>query len=300
MKKALTTLLFSNSFYGLSAVALAMESNLVSGLPLNAPWLYIILFAGTVVFYSFSYNYDPHPLPGNQRAQWIKKNKTSFILFQILLILVAIVSGFMYWTALPPLKLSQYAGLIIMLAIFPLMGMLYYGIGFPGLLNIKLRQFGWFKPFIIGAVWAGCVSFMPWLMLEWEQGRFHLPKESVILLWIHNWMFISVLAILFDIKDYAADHNQSLKTFVVRVGLRKVIFSIVIPMSIIGFMALWLVLGIKSYQSPAIFFLLLPILLIIWVAFSMQKRRPVRWYLLVIDGLMPIKAICGMIASYWL
>ena len=300
MKKALSTILFSNSFYGIAAVLLAIESNLVSGLSLNTPWLYVILFAGTVVFYSLSYNYDPHPHPGNRRATWIKKNKVPFIRFQYFLMFIALLSAIIYVVQLPPLHALQYLQLMLLLSLFPLLGLLYYGIGFPGLFSIKLRRFGWYKPFIIGAVWAGCVSFMPWLMNQWEKGFVQLPGKSVLFLWMHNWMFISVLAILFDIKDYAADHNQSLKTFVVRVGLKKLIYRIVIPLSLAGFAALWLVLEVRQISVPAILLLLLPILLIIRVSFGLRKKRPVQWYLLVIDGLMPLKALCGILASLWI
>jgi 4-hydroxybenzoate polyprenyltransferase len=300
MKKVIETLLFSNSFYGIAAVLLAIESNLLSGLSLNHPALYILLFSGTVVFYSFSYNYDPKPLPGNQRTLWIKRNKKAFIQFQLLLIVISVIAALWYYKSLIALPPRQLISIFLLLSVFPLLGMLYYGIAFPGLFNIKLRQFGWFKPFIIGAVWAGCISFMPWLMKQWENGGFVLPTSRIIFLWLHNFMFISVLAILFDVKDYAADHNHALKTFVVRVGLKKVILGIVLPLAAIGFFCLWMVLGLKSMASPAIIFLSIPILALAWVALNMNKKRPIKWYLFVIDGLMPLKAVCGIIAGVWI
>jgi 4-hydroxybenzoate polyprenyltransferase len=266
---------------------------------LNHPALYILLFSGTVVFYSFSYHYDPKPLPGNQRALWIKRNKKAFIQFQLLLIVISVIAALWYYKSLIALPPRQLISIFLLHSVFPLLGMLYYGIAFPGLFNIKLRQFGWFKPFIIGAVWAGCISFMPWLMKQWENGGFVYPNSGIVFLWLHNFMFISVLAILFDVKDYAADHNHALKTFVVRVGLKKVILGIVLPLAAIGFFCLWMVLGLKSMASPAIIFLSIPILALAWVALNMNKKRPIKWYLFVIDGLMPLKAICGILASYW-
>ncbi len=297
MKKVFAILLFSYSFYGFSAVALAVECNLLSGLPLNEPWLYVILFAGTVLFYSFSYQYDPRPLPDNQRSQWIRRNRKEFMGFQPLLILIAILSGLTYLVQLPVLQTYQYFEVGILLALFPLLGMLYYGIAFPGLFRIRLRQFGWFKPFIIGLVWAGCVSFMPWLMKQWENNGFQIPSKGIMFLWLHNAMFISVIAILFDIKDYAADHNQALKTFVVRVGLRRVIFSVVLPLNLTGITALLLVHQTLNIQLPGLVLLIVPMLLLLFVAFSLQKKRSVTWYLLIIDGLMPVKALFGIGAA---
>jgi hypothetical protein len=294
MKKAIDTLLFSNSFYGIAAVLLAIESNLLSGFALNHPALYILLFSGTVVFYSFSYKYDPKPSPGNQRARWIKQNKKFFLYFQILLLIITVPAAVWYYQSLVSLTAVQFFTITLLLVVFPLVGMFYYGIAFPGLFKLKLRQFGWFKPFIIGAVWAGCISFMPWLMKQWENGSLVMPTTAILYIWLHNFMFISVLAILFDVKDYAADHNHALKTFVVRVGLKKVILSIVLPLATMGFVFLWMVLGLKSIASPAIIFLSLPILALAWVALNMNKKHPIKWYLIVIDGLMPLKAVCGI------
>jgi 4-hydroxybenzoate polyprenyltransferase len=106
-------------------------------------------------------------------------------------------------------------------------------------------------------------------------------------------MFISVLGIMFDIKDYAADHNRQLKTFVVHLGLRKTIFYILLPLCGIG-------LGTFLFYAFAHHFLLLrivfntiPFILLIFVAYSMSKRKSILYYLAVIDGLMLVKAICG-------
>jgi hypothetical protein len=54
MRKAIHIFLFSNSMYGVAAVLLAMEHNLLCGLPLNHTLFYVILFCGTVAFYLYS------------------------------------------------------------------------------------------------------------------------------------------------------------------------------------------------------------------------------------------------------
>ena len=52
-------------------------------------------------------------------------------------------------------------------------------------------------------------------------------------------MFTTVIAIMFDIKDYAADHNLRLKTLIVRFGLRKSIYYVLLPFIGIGMIALF-------------------------------------------------------------
>jgi hypothetical protein len=35
------------------------------------------------------------------------------------------------------------------------------------------------------------------------------------------------------------------------------------------------------------------------VAYSLSRRRPIIYYLVIIDGLMLVKAICGSVAMIW-
>lgn len=296
MKKALDAILFSNSFYGITAVALAVENNLVLQMPLNYTLFYLLLFCATVAFYTLSYRHDPHPLKGNKRAVWIHENRNQLTRFQYLLTLMILGGGIYYVYLLPPVPLNQLLEYCLLLIIFPLLGFLYYGISFPGFHSIRLRSFGWFKPFIIGAVWAGTVSFIPWLLYHWMHKMVPNPGLPFIFFGLHNWMFISVLAILFDIKDYAADHNSSLKTFVVRKGLRYVIYTIVLPLILLGTSVLVIFFLVEGTSPVSIAFSLVPMFLLGWVALSLSKRRPITWYLLVIDGLMLVKAICGIAA----
>ncbi len=297
MKKPLEAIFYSNSFYGITAVALAIENNMVLHMPLNYGLFYLLLFCGTVAFYMLSYHYDPHPHTSNKRAIWIRDHKKQLTAYQYLLFLTIIVGGIFYWIRLPSIPFAELMRVGLLLSLFPVLGFLYYGISFPGIFKIQLRSLGWFKPFIIGAVWAGCVSFIPWTMYHWKHQLSLTPDWSFIFFGLHNWMFISVLAILFDIKDYAADHNQSLKTFVVRKGLRNVIYTIVLPLTFIGISVLSIFFTIEETKLFSIALFLVPMGLLCRVALSLAKRRPVIWYLLVIDGLMLLKALCGMAAG---
>jgi len=109
-------------------------------------------------------------------------------------------------------------------------------------------------------------------------------------------MFISLLAVLFDIKDYAADHNKKLKTFVVRIGLRKTIFYIIIPLTLVGFIAFIAFAYLLHFHTLRIIVNSIPFILLIAVAWSMQRRKSILYYLVVIDGLMLVKALCGITA----
>ena len=108
-------------------------------------------------------------------------------------------------------------------------------------------------------------------------------------------MFCTVNAIMFDIKDYAIDANLELKTFVVRIGIRKTIFYILLPLLSIGVISLLIFAYVRNFPAIRVVFNLLPFLLTMLVAFSMHHRHRILYYLIVIDGLIFVKAICGII-----
>jgi hypothetical protein len=102
---------------------------------------------------------------------------------------------------------------------------------------------------------------------------------------------------MFDFKDYATDYNQYLKTFVVSFGLRKTIFYILIPLIILGFLSFLLVTNYRHFTFIKIAINSIPFILLTAVSFSLTKRKSIFYYLIVIDGLMLVKAICGIVAN---
>lgn len=289
--------LFSNLFYGLAAVLLAMEYHLVMQLPLLSPAFYVALGAATTVFYLFSYTYDPHPMPHNKRAIFLQHNRRLLNYLALALLLAALAAGILFYRGLPALPASHAWLIVPGIVVFPLLGLLYYGISFPGVFAVRLRSLGWLKPFLIAAVWMGCTNIVPWLLSGWQVGRVIVPTQTMLFCWLHNWMFIAVLCILFDIKDYEADHNQKLKTFVVQHGIDKTLHHIVFPLIGAGITALLLMGITEDYSVAAVIVLLLPLLLLGWVSSHLQQPKSIGFYLLVIDGLMPVKALAGMLAA---
>jgi hypothetical protein len=100
---------------------------------------------------------------------------------------------------------------------------------------------------------------------------------------------------MFDIKDYAADYNHRIKTFVVQMGLRKTIYYILMPLCVLGLFSYILFVTIHHFPFTRIVFNTVPFLLLLLVAYSLQRRKPILYYLAVIDGLMLVKAGCGIL-----
>jgi hypothetical protein len=160
---------------------------------------------------------------------------------------------------------------------------------------MPLRQYGWIKPFIIGFVWAAIATLYPLIFLRIEQPQVVITHHFFTFwFFIKNWMFISILAIMFDIKDYADDSNQQIKTFVVKMGLRKTIFYIIIPLTVIGLSAFLIFAVLNHFRLLRIACNFIPFFLLLRVAYSLQNRHSILYYFVIIDGLMLIKAICGI------
>jgi len=285
---------FINYFYGLCAVGLSIESCLQQSAPLNSFAYYLVVFAATVLYYTYAHADDSTPNAKNERSRWYERNKRVVSYSQIIFTLAFVLAMFFFLKELPIqlFKMSYYYWCIF--SIFPIVAALYYGIqSSPSLHKYNLRDTSWLKPFFIGFVWAGAVSVYPVLFADLAKGAIYQLTFFKILLFIKNFMFITVLCIMFDIKDYAADHNRKLKTFVVRVGLRKTIFYILLPLCSIGFGTFLIYAFTHHFPFVRIVFNAIPFILLIFVAYSMSKRKSIIYYLAVIDGLMLVKAICG-------
>ena len=288
-------LFFGNYFYGFCAIGLSMEASLQQRSPLNSIPYYILAFCVTVLYYTHAYIVEPTTNPSNKRSVWYGEKKPFIIRSQGFLTIVCAVTA-VYWLYINLPHLKHMNGLqVFLLLIFPLAAALYYGSSKPSSANYSLRNNGWLKPFVIGFVWAGLVTVYPVLFSSIELDMHYFAEFLNILLFIKNFMFISMLCIMFDIKDYASDHNRRLKTFVVQIGLRRTIFSILIPLSVIGLGTFLIFATYRQFPLFRILINTIPFILLIIVAYSMHRRKSILYYLAIIDGLMLAKAFCGIL-----
>ena len=183
---------------------------------------------------------------------------------------------------------------LLTLLVFPFVGFAYYGIR-----GASLRRVGWLKPFALGFVWAGVVTVYPVVVRVALDGSTMPDMGSTARLFLKNMMFIAVLAVLFDIKDHASDHRNALRTIVVQRGLRTTLFRIVLPLTVLGVLS-FLYYGATHGFSPMKLVLnTVPFIALLAVIRALRKRRTVLYYLAVVDGLMLLKAMCGIAAMRW-
>lgn len=289
---------FANYFVGLLAVALSVETAFQLNLPPNSPAYYLLVFSATVMYYTKAYAVPVSEITStNPRTEWYRLHHGFIRVSQLVFLVVSIGAGF--WLLKKDFSEILRLPFIywLLLSAIPLAAILYYGLLPKSIISLNLRNTGWLKAFVIGFVWAGSVNLFPVAMVHIERGI--SVAEPVFMLWlfIKNWMFCTVNAIMFDMKDYEDDANIELKTFAVRMGLRNTISYVLVPLLSIGLLSLLIFAVSRGFNVLTILLNLVPFLCLLLVAFSLHKPRPILYYLVVIDGLLLVKAICGITGS---
>lgn len=290
-------LFFSNIFYGICTVALSIETSFQQQLPLSNIYFYILLFCLCTYYYIVAYaNQQNRPsIHANERSHWYYQHQEIISYTQIGFL---VLGGFSFFQLLikESFSFSSIEGRTwLFMLVFPILAVLYYGTEIPGKGFVSLRKWGLFKPFLIGLIWAGTVSILPIFYHDITHSSNSVFTLTTAFLLLKNWLYISVLCILFDIKDYASDYNFQLKTFIVRLGLRKTLSWVIIPMAISGWMFFFSIAIINHFPPLRILFNSIPFVLLIIVSHTMYQRKSILYYLAIIDGLMLVKAIFGII-----
>ncbi len=296
--KVIRFIFFGNYFIGILAVALTIEATLQLGVPFNSLAYYGLIFCAPIVYYTHAYMGALRlTRSSNPRVAWYIKHQQFLRWSQWVLSLASIgiftflfATNFQHILQLPP-------GYWIMVLSILGVAFLYYGLLPSYFFNLNLRNTGWLKPFIIGFIWACTANVLPLILLKIESG-IGFPTDILWLwLFVKNWMFCTVNAIMFDIKDYAIDANKELKTFVVRIGIRRTILYILIPLLFIGMLSLIVFTSYEQFPLLTVIINLIPFVLTLLVAYSMQHKRQILYYLIVIDGLILVKALCGIMGA---
>lgn len=286
---------FGNYFYGCCVVALSLESSIQQGIVTNSIFYYFSVFCSTVVYYTYAYQGQDLPIIMNERVLWYRIHSKQIRTSQLFLSCLLLISTFLFFTKLTIHWLDISFITWISIFIFPIVAILYYGSELTSGKHFNIRKYGWLKPFVIGFVWSGIVTVYPSIAATIEQNSIFYFTLLKGLLFTKNFLFISALCIMFDIKDYADDYNKQLKTFVVRVGLRNTIFYVLSPISILGLTMFLTYSMILNFTLWRILLNTIPFALLLLVAYSMYQRKSILYYLTVIDGLMLVKALCGIL-----
>lgn len=294
--KLIRFIFFGNYFVGLIAVALSLETAFQLHTPFNSPVFYALVFIFTVLYYTHAYRGAFNAkTASNPRTNWYRTHYLFVTVSQWVLFAAAVILGswMLLYNRQGILHLPGYYWLTFVVLL--LAGLSYYGLVPGRFFRLNLRNTGLLKAFVIGLVWACWVNLVPLIALRAEKNIIITDTSLLMFVFIKNWMFCTANAIMFDIKDYADDSNRELKTFVVRFGLRKTIFYTLFPLLIVCLAAGLTFANYRHFQWQTMLFNIIPFISLLFVAYSLHNRKPILYYLIVIDGLLLVKACCGII-----
>jgi 4-hydroxybenzoate polyprenyltransferase len=286
---------FGNYFYAVCMVALCQASFTQLG-HRQIPFLFLVLAAAaTVYYYNHSYLLESNDKVSNQRNIWVAAHADRIKKIQWILLAFLFVGGcYQLYALLPGIQILSVQD-ILYCALLALGSFLYYfdTKKYP---KLNLRSYGIAKPFVIGSIWAGVGVYAPYLFLKLS-GWQYASMTHVPILYLSNALFISMLAVLFDIKDYETDANKQMKTWVVRMGQTKTINWLLIPISTLILIATLRYAFLHHFTGYQILLNTIPLILLISVSYQMHQRKSILYYLAIIDGLIVVKAACGIIAT---
>ncbi|MCW3112200.1 MAG: hypothetical protein JWR18_596 [Segetibacter sp.] len=294
MNKFISVFFYGNIYLGICAVALCVETNLINNLSLNIFPFYLLIFLCTIIYYTMIYVRSVKSKNFNERSAWYFNNlPTIKASLKISLVLTGLFLAFLLFANRQWLFLLSPVQLLLVLAV-PIAAAWYTFT--PRVFRlVKIRQVGWIKPFIVGLTWAGWVTLYP--LIAWQvqmKQTFNHAPFSLVLQFFLNFLFFSINAIIFDIKDFRTDSHYHLKTYPVIFGVKNTIRFIVVPLTLLN-LALFFLFQLQqdfSFLQSVIQFI--PYLLLLFIIATYRQGRTVLYYLAAVDGLVFLKAFCGI------
>ena len=284
-------LLWSNHFYGIAASLLTIETTMLILNQLPSFFLVAFIYIGTLVYYTYAYFNETSTGLYNERSNWYQSNKGYLRIRQVFLILLCFGIG-VFKLQLIEIFILLPIGLKIILCIAVLVTLLYY-YAHKIFKRVNLRNKGLLKSMSIAWVWVVVCFILPIVIKS--QGKYNFSAHYALLHLLQLYLFILILAILFDIKDINRDNDENIKTLVAKYGIQSTINRFIFPLTLFYLGVSFFL--IFSVHAPYIFLInpILIALLIYLVSYLVQKRKSIHENILFIDGLILIKALTGIL-----
>jgi len=276
LRNLLDTLLFSNVFIAMCAVAQAMLTYRVLAIPVNGRVL-LILGCATLALYNFSMilarPQDPAASP-YRRVRWVFRHERSLWGWTGVALLLLSVLG-------TGLHLLSFA----LLALMGLMGLAYNLpfiriAGSPRLTG--LRQITGIKLFYIGMMWAMSVVLLP--VAEAYQNGFPVAWAAALKWMTCVLMFVVAITIPFDVRDIYQDRHYGLKTIPILIGERK---AHALAASLLLVHAAWT--GLSDYPAGIRLGLSgISLLCLACIVFPLARKNEY-YYFLLLDGMLMLQ-----------
>lgn len=287
-------ILWSNHFYGICSTLLAVEASLYLLNKIPSISILTIIYLVTVFFYTHAYLNETEDGIYEQRSRWYRNNKKIIIASQFFYLILIFYIGVFKLQLIQ--LLSQASFSIQFLIVFSiLIAYSYYRPVKKGSWAIQIRNQGLLKTASIAWSWLMACVFAPVFMINSPSAMNDYVKGPIALYGAQFFIFILILALLFDIKDLNRDKEELVQTIIVKYGIKATIQQLVFPLLLIY---LILSLVINYYFHPHPLYVLsqcLILLMVFLVAYHIEKVQSIHYNILCIDGLMIAKAGIGII-----
>jgi 4-hydroxybenzoate polyprenyltransferase len=289
-------LLWSNHFYGIAAGLMSIEMVLTIFNKPPSIFLVVCIYLSTIVYYTYAYFDEIETGIYNERSQWYLQNKGYLKIRQVVLILLCLYLAFfklplidVFYSTTTSIKIILLLTLIISF---------FYARGHVILKNIQIRNKGFLKCLSIAWVWVVVGGIAPLVMASGGQVEWNPFSNYIFMQLLQLFVFILILAILFDIKDLNRDQDEKVKTLVAKYGIKPTIYKFILPLVLLY---IWVSLFLFFRLEQPLVYLIFPFLiafLLILVTYLVQKRTAIHENILLIDGLIIAKALIGIVL-FW-
>lgn len=267
-------LLFSNAFMALCAVAQALVTFLLLDVKPVFPVL-AILFLSTLCIYNFSILLSRPKFPAQspfKRVRWFFGCYRWMV--GITIASAILLLPLFFWVS------NQSKLLLVCLAV------LSFGYGLPvfsiGNQKFGLRNIPGLKLLLIGATWALSVVLLPVFEAE-HLYHIKITDADILLLSAKRFLFITAMAIPFDIRDLFQDHKLGLKTIPVVFGEKNA--YLLCQFLLVGYLILMFLFQDQGF-NPNFYALTITILLAGWLIFRSKFEKNEYFYFFYVDGVL--------------
>jgi 4-hydroxybenzoate polyprenyltransferase len=248
----------------IAALAQTWLSYHLFNIPINP---YILLFV--TIATPFSYNL------AESFSYAFNKEKKSFLTFEKLFFLFTFLTLLYIASFLNKNTISQ----------FSFAAIIAIGYNLPLKANknsaFRLRQIKGLKIFLIAFSWTLVTVYIP-------INFYAVNKISLAIVLINNFLFIAILSLLFDIKDFQKDKVNNLPSIPVLIGEKKSYFIIRLILAVLIISTSFLYDSVGFATTIA---LLLHILFSYLVIFKFKSSHKNFYYTILIDGLLISQAL---------
>jgi len=273
LKKVTDLLIYGNYFISICAALLLYETYILLALPPS--WFYT-----SIAFFSTLFTYNIDRIVAYKEISKIDAERQVWITKHLWLMSVSVGISLLYlvvcvfYISLPVLVFIGHLGVISVAYSLPL---LY------GKKNTRtLRSIKGLKIFLIAYVWAASTVMMPCL----AEGLSIFSKE-VVLLFIERFLFIFIITLPFDIRDYKSDIASNVSTIPGMIGIRNA------KILAVSCMVIFIIIAILHYPfRTGIFWArIISAISTLYIVYKTEETHHEYYFTGLLDGTMVIQFV---------